>query len=377
LFLVAIDTPSGVDTIVTPRRSSSLLIAPTTSLHSWLGPAAIACALLHGCGGAPSSPAPGTQRLGGLAPGEFVPNLGVDDTAAYAAIVTGVVTAEGCQSSRWVRLAKDGSGETELGSTQSCVMRWTAPMVVGPTDLYWIANSWPPGQSTVMSIPKTGGQARAVLSTDQTVSSLRGDGTYLYVVETGTSANAYADGSVVRVPVAGGASQAVVTGQAQLSHVEVDGDRLVWAAVKQGADRSLVFWSAPANGGTPVEFQAVPDTLSDASGFANGLLYFNESDVGGVWRVQSLSMQGAVSTVVAGLSDAYGVPDVMVVESDEVMVPSGGAAPSLEAFPRAFATHTPLDPNSWPALATGDGFVYYVQAGAGGGVATIVRRAVP
>ena len=87
----------------------------------------------------------------------------------------------------------------------------------------------------------TGGSTFTTLASGlNSPSSLVVDATNVYFINGGTAANNYADGTLMKVPIAGGKTTTIASGQRSTTAIAVAGTNLYWTHVQH-----LVMWSCP------------------------------------------------------------------------------------------------------------------------------------
>jgi hypothetical protein len=257
-------------------------------------------------------------------------------------------------------------------------------LAVDSASVYWTnMNMNPTGSSGVFKVPLNGG-AVTQLSTTLYSAQLQGigiavDGTNVYWND-----DVGSGGSLLSVPVGGGATTTLVSGTA-FEDVKVDATNVYWAGNMGGAVNAGTIMKMPKSGGSPV-------TLVSGLRSPNGLavdgtsVYWTDTSGSGTGTVRSVPVAGGVAvTLASGLISPFGIAvdgssvywndqDLDFKSQGDVMkVPlHGGTSVTL-------ASNQSIDRG---AIAVDSQNVYWVARAAvmkapiGGGTATVVWSGV-
>jgi hypothetical protein len=281
------------------------------------------------------------QVVDTVATGLAVRHVAVDDTYVYAT-----------DASRGVIRVPKAGGTVETIATPSA-----APdaIAIDSANVYWATHD---GGSTfeIGLRAKSGGPPATLASSTSGYASIAIDATYVWY--------ARADGEIGRVPIAGGASEPIVTGETAPSSVAVDAANVYWIAdgglvraTRDGASRTpLVVTTAPT---AVVHVTITPVELLSSSA---GVFVRGTTADGGV--VAQLMSDGTMPQVLpAGAFPAVGL-DI----SGNVMTAFGSAMSSasmigpLDAKNGVIQFVTPGQRNV--SAVTSDGsFAYWANAG--------------
>jgi hypothetical protein len=304
--------------------------------------------------------------LFGANPNEYVGLLAFDAANVYAAFFTSEPsTTSACQwSSRWVRIAKDGSSFTVLGDAATCNFDTDASAVVVNGALYWLgeASAEDAGvaaeyaaYSSIMTMPITGGVATHVRDFDAPLDGIGTDGTNLY----STSTDEFGNGSVLRIAIDGTATT-LVSGQSGAQWVGMADGNVVWASGANCAAGqecvSNAFSYVPIDGGSVTVITIAPDPVGPATVAASNLYYYDDKSA-----VIQVSMTGDAGTFTSAPwgSGASNPCYRLRVSGDEAIAACDGTANELLAAPRPY--DSPLVDST--AFDVDDGAVYAQKGG--------------
>ena len=393
---------ADIDRTMTPRTSTKKRPGPgrpndLPNRHLLLG-----CALfMVACGGSAAStvavgpdfpddgpdaspPLP-REKLGELPSQETAAILLVDRDAVYVAAYRESPAANQCLvTAHWLRFAKDGSGGRDLGSAGTCLFSDT-PAVLVNGNLYWTSTTVrdPSNKkipSGIMSMPASGGVARAIAQTDQRLQSLTTDGAYLYTISLNTLGDGYAD-SVIRAPIAGGDFAPVASALTRPNNLAIDGVDIIVSSDDCGsktcANPTTTFWRIPVGGGVHEKLRADRLFLStSASIWVGDRLIFVKSAVSD-WSLQSLSREGVEATLVdSAPADTEGPPAEFHFVGGKLIATYLGQ----DSIPRLVGLPRPTPEGDGPytddtvdsiAIAADDAFAYFIQGG------SVFRVAIP
>ncbi len=220
-------------------------------------------------------------------------------------------------------------------------------LVIDATNLYWIDSN----ASAVMKAPRAGGPAEALATTSATSAGygIKVDATNVFWIDPSRSI------TIQRVPIAGGPSAMVATGEGGPIDVAVDGEHIYFARQR----------TPPQQGGELVEMTlGTGVTRTVANAWALGLALDGDQIFGtsctagapgdGVWRVSK-----AGGAPVALVHDAY-CPITIAIRGNYVYYAD---APNATVGTAAWALwRVPRDGGTKEMLAPIDGTVFAVDA---------------
>jgi len=211
-------------------------------------------------------------------------------------------------------------------------------IAVDATNMYWTDTS-----GTVLGIlsePVTGGLITTLASATGGIGlGIAIDGASIYWVNEGTSANAYADGSVLMTGKTGGAPITLASGQTAPSAIATDAANVYWINLGSGISTASVMKGGKTPGGAPVTL-ASAQTAAAIAVDATNVYWVNRGTSGtsGDGAVMSIPIGGAAmpTVLVPGLTGpaaiAVDAANVYWMTSATLMkVPVGGGPPTTLA----------------------------------------------
>jgi hypothetical protein len=180
------------------------------------------------------------------------------------------------------RVPIDGGATTTLVSTTEGVFG----VAVDSTAVYWAREVIPTTSSTVMKLPLAGGASTAIATSSAT--KLLTDATYIYWVDN----SAAVGGDVFKMPLAGGAPIRLASGQGQAVAFTIDAKRIYWTS----SDKIV---SVPLEGGA-LTTHAIGQTQPGAIAADGTNIYW--TILGGVMTVP---VAGGTPTMLASDTSAW------------------------------------------------------------------------
>jgi hypothetical protein len=109
------------------------------------------------------------------------------------------------------------------------------------SNVYWSS----PTDRTVLQMPAQGGSITTIAA-GQTPLGVATDGFSVYWVNTGTSANSYADGAVKKAPVGGGTATTIATVSNASGYLALDSTSVYWTVAGTSANNNTdgAVWKA-------------------------------------------------------------------------------------------------------------------------------------
>jgi hypothetical protein len=188
-------------------------------------------------------------------------------------------------------------------------------ITVDTVNVYWTNAGTAAGNyldGTVMKMPLAGGTPTAIATGQALPTGIATDGVNVYWADLGTAANNYADGSIVMVPIAGGTTTTLATAQAAPQWVAVAASVVYWTATGLTDNVGSVLSIATTAGATATTIasaQASPEQLG-LDGMGN-VYWTNFGTSANAYTDGSVAMAattgGAVTTISSGLSGPLGL----------------------------------------------------------------------
>jgi hypothetical protein len=310
---------------------AALTLGCGASKHTATSDASVGSASVDGGDAGNSDP---ERTLAKLQTAEYATLMAEEGDLLYVAVYT-PAAAEVCSTSRWLRIAKDGSNVEDLGPTGGCHFLIPNNVVMTSDRLYWL--DWDGTSPSLMSFPKAGGRfARVATYPGHLLMYLVGGGDALYATERSMASDLI---SIVRIGY-DGQTTTIIPEQGAIGPSAVIGGSLFWLVVPNpppcASCRHEIRVSPLDGGPSSVVFPSMPLDLQIHA--ADGWLYF----IQGERRVGRVSPAGKVEEVTQLIPITNRIPlggqgSLRVVRGEALLSNENGANSWLATAPRQLA----------------------------------------
>ena len=282
---------------------------------------------------------------------------------------------------------RTGGASSVLANTPSPLFALGGYVTANDTEVYWANGNFPNG--AVNSVPTQGGASTQIAATDEPI-GIAVDAHNIYWSTFGSSNNPV--GTIVRRPLAGGATITLASGLSTVGPIAIDADDVYWTdclgsvasvPIAGGSVRTLLTaqYNVPLN----TELDETPAGIA----VSDGRIYWTSTPLagGGPSLISSMSVDGGAVTVLASpvtrpSGIAVDADDVYWLEIGPATAQPGGGLGSPPIVDQGTLNRISKNGGDSVVIANGasypygpvvdDEAVYYTS---GGGASTIYRLA--